>query len=218
MGRPREHSDETRTRILDAASRLLTDEGVVGVSVRRVAEEAGTTTRAIYSLFGGKEGLLKQLFHDAAETMTRYHEAVPEQDDPVAEVLALADAYRRAAVEHPHGYALLLNGAPGFTPDRADEGVAQRSFARVLRAFERWGDDGRLGDREPGMVALEMWALVHGLASFELAGRLGSRRLATQRWQDAVGNAVRGFVSEPDEAESARTGVRSRTSGRSTGR
>jgi AcrR family transcriptional regulator len=195
MGRPREHSDETRARILDAASRLLAGEGVAGVSVRRVAEEAHTTTRAIYSLFGSKEGLLKQLFHDAAETMTRYHEAVPEKVDPVEEILALADAYRRSALEHPHGYDLLLNGAPGFTPDRDDTRVAQRSFARVLGAFERWGDEGRLGGREPRMVALEMWALVHGLASFELAGRLGSRRQATQRWHDAVGNAVRGFVS-----------------------
>lgn len=196
MGRPREHTDETRTRILDVASRLLIEEGASGVSVRRVADEAGTTTRAIYSLFGSKEGLFKQLLHDAAETMTRYHEAVPEKDDPVAEILALAEAYRRAALEHPHGYDLLLNGAPGFVPDEEDALVARRSFARVLRAFERWGDEGRLGGREPRMVALEMWALVHGLASFELSGRLGSRRQATQRWRDAVGNAVRGFVSE----------------------
>jgi len=196
MGRPREHSDETRTRVLQVASRLLADEGVTGVSVRRVADEAGTTTRAIYTLFGGKEGLLKQLFRDAAQTMTRYHEAVPQQDDPVAEILALADAYRRAALEHPHGYDLLLNGAPGFVPDQEDARVAQRSFARVLAAFERWAEDGRIGGRDPRMIALEMWALVHGLASFELAGRLGSRRRATQRWRDAVGNAVSGFVSQ----------------------
>jgi AcrR family transcriptional regulator len=200
MGRPREHSDETRARVLDVASRLLADEGVSGVSVRRVADEAGTTTRAIYTLFGGKEGLLKQLFRDAAETMTRYHEAVPEKDDPVEEILALADAYRRSALEHPHGYLLLLNGAPGFVPDRGDARVAQRSFTRVLAAFERWGAEGRLGGRDPRMVALEMWALVHGLASFELAQRLGSRRQAAQRWRDAVGNAVSGFVSLPPKA------------------
>ena len=196
MGRPREHSEETRARILGAASRLLAEEGVAGVSVRRVADEADTTTRAIYTLFGDKEGLLRQLFHDAAETMTRYHEAVPEADDPVEEILALADAYRRSALEHPHGYGLLLDGAPGFTPDQNDARVAQRSFTRVLQAFERWGDEGRLGGREARMIALEMWALVHGLASFELAGRLGSRRQATQRWNDAVSNAVSGFVSE----------------------
>jgi AcrR family transcriptional regulator len=201
MGRPREHSEETRARVLDAASRLLSEEGVSGVSVRRVADAAGTTTRAIYSLFGGKEGLLKQLFHDAAATMTRYHEEVPPQDDPVAEILALADGYRRSALEHPHGYGLLLNGAPGFTPDREDQRVAQRSFARVVQAFERWGQDGRLGGREPRMVALDMWALVHGLASFELAGRLGSPEQADERWDEAVGNAVRGFVSDEDRSD-----------------
>ena len=65
----------------------------------------------------------------------------------------------------------------------------------MIAAFERWGQAGRLGGREPRMVALDMWALVHGLASFELAGRLGSTEQADERWEEAVGNAVRGFVS-----------------------
>jgi AcrR family transcriptional regulator len=48
MGRPREHDAATRARLLSAAARLSADEGWSAVTVRRVAEEAGTTTRAVY--------------------------------------------------------------------------------------------------------------------------------------------------------------------------
>src|SRR5581483_373386 len=49
MGRPKEHGEETRERLLEAAARILTEEGAQAVTIRRVADEVGTTTRAIYS-------------------------------------------------------------------------------------------------------------------------------------------------------------------------
>ena len=59
MGRPREHDDQTRESLRAAAEQLFSGErGPSGVSVRAVAERVGTSTRAIYSLFGSQEGLL----------------------------------------------------------------------------------------------------------------------------------------------------------------
>ena len=86
MGRPREHGTATHDALLAVAGEILGAEGVNGVTVRRVAEAAGTTTRAVYTLFGDKNGLLRALFRQMAEVMTGYHEAVPELDDPVEEI------------------------------------------------------------------------------------------------------------------------------------
>ena len=58
MGRPREHDDETRAALRAATERIVSESGVGAFSVRGVAREVGTTTRAVYSLFGSKEGLL----------------------------------------------------------------------------------------------------------------------------------------------------------------
>src|SRR5437870_1341402 len=118
MGRPKEHGDETRTALLRAASDILGQEGVGGVSIRRVADQAGTTTRAVYALFEDKDGLLRALFRVAAETMRHHHEAVPADRDPIRELHALAAAYRRAAREQPHLYNLLVGG--GAQPTEAD--------------------------------------------------------------------------------------------------
>src|SRR5215813_4673797 len=108
MGRPREHGATERAALLEAAAGILGAEGAAAVTVRRVADEAGTTTRAVYALFGDKDGLLRALFVVAAETMRRHHEAVPVQDDPIQELMALAGAYRLAALEQPHLYGLFI--------------------------------------------------------------------------------------------------------------
>ena len=58
MGRPREHDEETRAALRAATERIVAESGIGAFSVRAVAREVGTTTRAVYSLFGSKEGLL----------------------------------------------------------------------------------------------------------------------------------------------------------------
>src|SRR5262245_38954576 len=99
MGRPKEHGPQTRAALLTAAAEILHTEGATAVSVRRVAAAANVSTRAVYSLFDDKDGLLRALSVDVAETMRRHHEAVPEHPDPVAEIVELALAYRAAALE-----------------------------------------------------------------------------------------------------------------------
>jgi AcrR family transcriptional regulator len=186
MGRPVEHDDRTRDRLLAAAARLLRDEGVAAVSVRRVAQEAETTTRAVYSLFGDKQGLLRGLYHDAAESMRQHHEGVPESEDPLEEITALALGYRQAALQHPHAYGLFMGMVPGFDATQADRDLATRSLRRVLAALARFVDADVFPGRDPRALGMQLWAQVHGLATLELQGHLGSRRQAEQRWRDAI--------------------------------
>jgi AcrR family transcriptional regulator len=197
MGRPREHDEPTRARILEEAARLLSAEGAQGLTVRRVADESETTTRAIYSLFGDKQGLLRALFHEAAAVLTSRHEQVQRRLDPVREMVELALAYRQAALEHPNLYGLLMNDVPGFSPDPDDIRLARRSFARVASTLQRLADDGRLGGRTAERAGSEMWALVHGMASLELRRMLGSAGDAEAVWRDAVETTVRGLERPP---------------------
>ncbi|TMR15450.1 TetR/AcrR family transcriptional regulator [Nonomuraea turkmeniaca] len=198
MGRPREHDEQTRRTLLAVAGDLLASEGSAGVSVRRVSQEAGTTTRAVYSLFGDKEGLLRALYQQAAETMRHHHEAVPEDEDPLVEITALALAYRAAALEEPNLYGLFMSGAvPGFRPVGEDARLARRSLARVVQAVQRFVDTGKLPGRDPRAVAQQLWGLVHGLAALELQGHLGPPGQAEARWRDAVLAAVTGYRQPP---------------------
>ncbi len=193
MGRPKEHGTETREALLTAAGVVLHAEGPAAVTVRRLADEVGTTTRAVYSLFGDKNGLMKALYVEAAETMRRHHEGVPEQDDPLAEIAELALAYRAAALERPNLYALFLGAVETRNEDAEIVALAFRSHERVLRSIGRAIASGRLPDRDPLDYGLELWAVVHGLASLELKGLLGGEETARRRWLDTITAVLSGF-------------------------
>jgi hypothetical protein len=43
----------------------------------------------------------------------------------------------------------------------------------------------------------QLWALLHGLTTSELAGALGEPDEAEQHWRDAVLALLRGYVTRP---------------------
>lgn len=170
MGRPREHDETTRQLLLDAAERLAGVEGAGAVSVRRLADEVGTTTRAIYSLFGSKEGLVRALYRVGFGRLEAHLAGVDSAEDPLDELRGLGIAYRHAARAQPNLYELMF-GRPvaEFAPGDRDYVFARSTLNHLRQAVRRAADDGRLrGDVES--TTMQLWALVHGLASLELGG------------------------------------------------
>jgi AcrR family transcriptional regulator len=66
------------TALLNAARNIFVNEGVKGLSVRRVAESAGCTTMAVYSRFKGKAEILGALFDEGFEQLASAQQAVAE--------------------------------------------------------------------------------------------------------------------------------------------
>ena len=87
MGRPREHNQDTATALLATAERTVEAHGLAALSVRAVAAEAGTTTRAVYSLFGSKDGLVVALGMRAYELLGAAVAGLPVTDDPAADLV-----------------------------------------------------------------------------------------------------------------------------------
>ena len=109
MGRPREHDETTRAALLAAAERLIDEEGPDGAGVRCVADAVGTSTRAVYSVFGSKQGLLEALAIRFFEELQAATDAVPLTDDPAADLVnAAMNAWRRTVLRHPSVYRLVF--------------------------------------------------------------------------------------------------------------
>src|SRR4051812_38378472 len=84
-------------RLLDAALRVLAEGGAAALTVRGIADAAGTSTIGIYTHFGGRAGLLEVLYRRGFERLRAALIAVPAGDalDRVRNLLA---AYRRFAL------------------------------------------------------------------------------------------------------------------------
>src|SRR5215213_11815837 len=102
MGRPREHDERTATALLDAAERLVTEAGLEALSVRRVADAVGTTTRAVYSLYGSKDHLVVALGVRAFDLLRAAIDSLPSTDDAADDLVAAgAVVFRGFALQHP---------------------------------------------------------------------------------------------------------------------
>src|SRR5436305_13979000 len=101
MGRPRRHDAETADRLLDAAESVLETGGPPALTVRRVAALTGTTTRAVYSVFGTKNGLVVALAVRAFDLLYDGVTGLPETADPVDDVVLAGTSVFRRLVTDP---------------------------------------------------------------------------------------------------------------------
>jgi AcrR family transcriptional regulator len=163
-----------RERLLDVAGQRLVEQGIDGLSLRAVAADAGTSTAAVYSLFGGKPALLAALHARAFERLGSRQAAVGTSDDPVEDVVRLGLAYRANAISDPHGYQIMFGGV--VRPEQVGpklRDAAADTFRPLLAAVRRCVAAGRFREDVPAeSVATALWANVHGLVSLELDGAL----------------------------------------------
>jgi AcrR family transcriptional regulator len=192
MGRPREHDEQTAAALLDAAERTVAERGVDSLSLRSLAQEAGTTTRAVYSLFGSKEQLLGALGTRAFELLQEGLEQLPVTDDPRNDVVEAALMFRRFALEHPALFSIGFHRTdpavwPHFRPAASD------ALAVLHQRFEPLADAGLLGGRSVREAVMQFDALCEGLAAVELRGTWFADDGA-RLWRDAVHALVTGFA------------------------
>jgi AcrR family transcriptional regulator len=193
MGRPREHDAATRERLIDAATRISGEDGWDAVTVRAVAEAAGTSTRAVYALFGSKEGLEEELHLAMFRRLDQLLADAPRSDDPRADLVALANAYRGWATERPARYAALIRFMGPHAGPRSPEGLelARAAMSRLRDAIERGAAAGLVADRDVDAIAMEWRIVAHGLAEFENHGILGD---PGEAWESLVNVIVDGHA------------------------
>ena len=216
MGRPQEHDDETRAALRAATERIVTQSGIGAFSVRAVAREVGTTTRAVYSLFGSKEGLLvDSLAQGAFEFLADGIDALPEADDPVADLVAVGvPVFRSLVLEHPALYRIAFQRiAPNFPAGPEVVKARERALAGLLGKVERLAQTDLLGKKTTLEAAVEFNAMLEGLANAELRGtilRILPAGDEERTWRDALTTVAHGFRASGSEEAYARgqTGYR----------
>jgi AcrR family transcriptional regulator len=195
-GRPREHDEQTARALLDEAERLVEAEGAAAVTVRRVADGVGVSTRAVYSVYGSKDGLLVALGTRGFEMLGKGVAALPRTDNPAADLVeAGVMVFRRFAVEHPALFQIAIQWAmPDPRLARQFAGVGWEAWFELVTLIERVEAAGLLGGRNVQQVAREFHALCEGLAAIELRGML-TKGDEQRVWRDALGALVRGFAT-----------------------
>ena len=125
---------DTRARLIAAAAELFARKGFHAVSAEAVADAAGRTTGALYSHFGGKDGLLLALVEEwLDESAARIASAVELAGDLDGRLLEVWRNFGAPPAEHGDAWMLLefelfLHGArdPAFAERLATRYAAYR--------------------------------------------------------------------------------------------
>ncbi|HUP17006.1 MAG TPA: TetR/AcrR family transcriptional regulator [Acidimicrobiia bacterium] len=171
MGRPKEHDEETAQALLKAGEELLGKGGVPAISVRAVVDRAGTTTRAVYALFGSKAGLVEAIAARGYLLLADSVNALPRTDDPRADLVDVGGVFRAFAIGHPALFRLTFERAQAevFSSDRVRQ-AAVAAYEALIDLIERAQESGDVDpSRAPDEIAYMIHSVCQGLAGSELA-------------------------------------------------
>ncbi|MFF2548663.1 TetR-like C-terminal domain-containing protein [Kitasatospora sp. NPDC058063] len=191
MGRPRTNDATVKERLVECATELLATRPQESVTVRAVATAAEASTTAVYSLFGGKDGLIGAVRDRAVAGLFHDLSTAPTSADPLADLYALAVAYRHWGRGHSHLYTVLFGGVQSFDP--SGEIGAGDPIRPLLAAIDRALEASVLVG-EAASIALSIWATLHGLVTLELAGALDPAT-AEAAFRPAIHAVLRGWTT-----------------------
>lgn len=166
--KPKGEGHARRAEILAAAERIFVEVGYEGATIRKIADEVGLSSTALYMHFSEKSEILHEICRGAFQTLQERNAAVIAADAAPADRLRrLIEAYVDFGFANPNAYRLIYLTRPAEAREGADT-IAQglgselyRSFEAVVAAVEA---EGRLNG-EVRAVAQALWAAAHGVIS-----------------------------------------------------
>jgi AcrR family transcriptional regulator len=173
--------------LLDAAREIFLNEGVKGLSMRRVAERAGCTTMAVYSRFNGKEGILGALFDEGFGKLSLAQQNVDPRLKNEDRLVAFCRAYRKTAHLYPHHYALMMGDFSGaLSPSPESQAKALATLDRLTDAvtvMPLMKNKKRLAS---AVVANRLFAFCHGWVSLERMRFFGEDLSTNKQFDQAI--------------------------------
>ena len=204
---------DVRRRLIEAAARVLGEEGPSGLSTRKLAAEVGTSTMAVYTHFGSLPALVAAVADEGFARLAQHMSAAAHSDDAMADLAELAVAYRANALANPYLYAVMFG-------HRNTEHISEHrynTFDALVAATQRAMDEGALAPGDAEAVAAQLWSALHGYVTLELAGFLREDEDAPDKvlWP-LLTNLVTSLLASPStpaprSRPPARAAARSRT-------
>jgi AcrR family transcriptional regulator len=162
-----------RTRLIERAGQMLRTREPI--TLRSLVAGTGVSTMAVYTYFGGMDGVWKALRQEGFTRLAARLATVEPSDDPVRDLAVLGAAYLRNALDNPDLYRVMFDA----TFELEDDAAADESLHSLVGAAERAKAQGRFReDVDPLELAIQSWTIGHGLASLVATGPLPQAALA----------------------------------------
>lgn len=183
-----------RRNVIEAASQLLRTEGAEALTVRRVAQMLDCSTKIVYTMFKGKDGLANALYLEGCAGLAQTIAQAPRSATPAAYLRAVAQAYWDFALAHPSLYMVMFCGAiPHYQPDANTLHNTTTAFEVVIETLKLYQEP---TNDDLDLVTQALWAALHGVVSLHLLGHFSSLEEATAVFERTAESMIRSLFSE----------------------
>ncbi len=175
MGRRSEHSmDQIREMALDAAEKIVDEEGIDTLSTRRIAAKMGYTSGTLYMVFRNLDDLVLKLNQ---RTFLRMYEALSAAAaipaEPRESVRHISRAYIDFGQKHFRRWELIFqrHWPASFVYPSWYQAEIGRCFHVVEEALGRLLK-GKVPDASIPLATRSLWCSMHGIHALHGSGRL----------------------------------------------
>lgn len=183
------HHGDLKNALIQAGVEILAQEGVDGLSLRKVAQHAGVSHSAPYAHFPDKQSLIAAISTEGFNQLHTELEAAisPYSKNPKKQLLEGAKTYVRFAEENTDTFKIMFSGVlekekdyPSFVE------ISSKTFKLVVEVVQACQNADILPTAPANLMAVSVWGQVHGIVSLALEGQVSHTVLDRHSIQDLV--------------------------------
>lgn len=163
---------ERRAEILAAAERIFVEHGYEGATIRKIADEVGLSSTALYMHFSDKGEILQEICRQAFESLlSANRDVIAEAGPPEERMRKMMRAYVAFGFANPNAYRLVYMTRPAELREGAQSAAREMGgelFATFEKVVAELATAGRLRC-DARTAAQALWAGGHGVISLIIA-------------------------------------------------
>jgi AcrR family transcriptional regulator len=171
------HHGDLKNALIQAGIEILSEEGVKGLSLRRVAKRAGVSHTAPYAHFADKQALVAAISTEGYKKLYQQLIQVDQEcgSDPLKKLVEVAWTYVQFAINDPAHFKITFSGVIEKEKDYpAFVEISQQSFAFIGDLTTECQEAGILKTGPSDLIAVHLWGAIHGLATLLIEDQLSS--------------------------------------------
>jgi AcrR family transcriptional regulator len=160
-----------RSRILDATSSLILEEGFENLSIRRIAERIEYSPATIYLYFKDKAELVAAICEEAfGEMLETIGEAAASTPDPIEGLRRGLRAYIDFGIHHPTHYLIVFGTATPHDPKNVSEtnDLGMQTYDLLRRGLQACIDAGAIPPSDIETASRVTWMAIHGITTMAI--------------------------------------------------
>ena len=159
------HHGNLKKALIAAGLDILSEKGIEGLSLRKVAKKVGVSHTAPYNHFTDKQALLAAISTAGHEqlhkTLQHKFEAIKDASPNIIEEIAWS--FFQFALENPGRYNLMFSGALDEERNHPKYlEISQKNISLIEEIITYCQNKGQINPGNVELIAIRLWSTIHG--------------------------------------------------------